>query len=182
MRVLRLPPPPPPPHRCISIGGVLGLIAGRITKSSLLYSAASSAFFGAYAATLSNQLGKTVRLVGVVAVALVSRLVEYVSESYRSATFVYQTGRWFERIDTSLQALDQNMGSPSKRWDAVTGFLASEVSANVGKAANGTIQSVRARTHVGHARDVGGKGRAMWEARGGGDGMQGAGGSRAPPY
>lgn len=118
---------------CISIGALLGLLAGRLTRSSLLYSSLLYSFFGAYAATLSNPLGRTVRLVGVVCVALLSSLIRLARDQYRSATFVYQTGRWFERIDTRLQKFDRNLGSPSRKWDSITGFLASELtrSANV---------------------------------------------------
>ena len=44
----------------------------------------------------------------------------------------------FERLDTKLQKFDQKLGSPSKQWDGVTGFLASEIS----RAANGTSQAL----------------------------------------
>ena len=115
------------PHRCVSIGAAVGLLAGKLTGSSLVYSSLSSAFFGAYLSTLSNPLGKTIRLVGVVAVALVSNSIAFVGEQHRSFSFVYQTGKLFERLDSSLQVLDANLGSPSKRWDAVAGFLGSEI-------------------------------------------------------
>ena len=84
---------------CISLGACLGLGVGKLALKlagvKLAYSAVASAFTAAYASTLPNRLGKSVRLAGVVCVAIVSQLFGYILESYRSATFVYQTGRWY---------------------------------------------------------------------------------------
>ena len=112
---------------CISLGAIIGLVAARIMKSHLLYSSLASGFFGAYLATLSNRLGKTVRFIGVIFVSLLSRLVNFIREQYRAARFTYQTGKWFERLDTTMQKFDGTLGSPSQKLDGMAKFVASEV-------------------------------------------------------
>ena len=78
-------------------------------------------------ATLSNRLGKTVRFIGVIFVSLLSRLVNFIREQYRAARFTYQTGKWFERLDTTMQKFDGTLGSPSQKLDGMAKFVASEV-------------------------------------------------------
>ena len=132
---------------CVTLGGALGLLAGRLTRSSLVFSAISTAFFAAYASTLSNPAGKFVRLCGIIVLAILGAVVGFVKEQWRQFTYVYQTGKAFEKIDAQLQGWRVKLGgtssgasgkSPSKVVDETAAFLKAEF-ARTGAGANRTL-------------------------------------------
>ncbi len=115
---------------CSSVGGAAGFLVSllRLTSTPRLVSAALCALVAAYVSTWRNNMGGSVRFLGVVLLSLVQKCVDLYQEQRRQASFVYKTGLWFEQMDAQLHKLDRKLGSPSKNLNDAVGMLGSEIS------------------------------------------------------